>query len=263
MCGWDAGGSPQVLRMHAQPPHPAEPALPPHLKAHSSFPGRNGGLPRMAADASSDASEAALPSASGQGVAEVVQEARDAPEVISVSGLSLDPPCAVNSAPSSSIGTAHSRSSPAAVKDAPGQAAGGATSAGSRGRHLTFKGIVFDLETSGLSKSKNRIVEIAALELESGDSMQTLVNIHPEQAGTDAARPLLLAACCWTHCALGIAFCACTGVVGLSWRAGGGCVLTVLVNTLMSASHCCRCLLLPPGSMASQRRWCTRQVSQP
>ena len=63
-----------------------------------------------------------------------------------------------------------------------GQAAG-ASGASSRAAHPTFKGIVFDLETSGLSKSKNRIVEIAALELESGDSMQTLVNIHPEQAG--------------------------------------------------------------------------------
>jgi DNA polymerase III epsilon subunit-like protein len=34
-------------------------------------------------------------------------------------------------------------------------------------------------QIAGLSPQKGRIVEIAAMELESGDSMQTLVNIAP------------------------------------------------------------------------------------
>ena len=177
----DASGTAQVLRMHAQPPHPAEPALPPHLKARSPQSGWNGSLAGTAGKAIAEPPDAAVPSASGRGAAESLQGASCSPEGISLSGLSLACPGPVESAQEdSSNGVGHG--SHAADVQTEGQAAvaGGAVS---RAVYPTFKGIVFDLETSGLSKSKHRVVEIAALELESGDSMQTLVNIHPEQAG--------------------------------------------------------------------------------
>ncbi|EIE26488.1 P-loop containing nucleoside triphosphate hydrolase protein [Coccomyxa subellipsoidea C-169] len=47
------------------------------------------------------------------------------------------------------------------------------------GRQLTYKGIVFDLETTGFPSKKSRILEIAALEMDSQKGMQTLVNIFP------------------------------------------------------------------------------------
>ena len=179
----DASGTAQVLRMHAQPPHPAEPALPPHLKARSPHASKNGSLPALAVEADADLPDAAVPSASGQGIGEPLQGASCSPEGISLSGLSLACPGPVESAQKDrSNGAGHGTGSLATDVQTEGQAAG-ASGAVTRAAHLTFKGIVFDLETSGLSKSKNRIVEIAALELESGDSMQTLVNIHPEQAG--------------------------------------------------------------------------------
>ena len=186
----DASGAAHVLRMHAQPPHPAEPAYPPHLKARSPQSSRNGSLPSLAGEAITDPPDAAVPRASGQGSAEPLQAARCSPEGISVSGLSLACPVPLGSAQegSSSNGAGHGIESLAADLQTEERAAG-AAGAPSRAAHPTFKGIVFDLETSGLSKSKNRIVEIAALELESGDSMQTLINIHPEQAG---AGPLVL-----------------------------------------------------------------------
>ncbi|CAL8466793.1 g6329 [Coccomyxa elongata] len=46
---------------------------------------------------------------------------------------------------------------------------------------ITYKGIVFDLETTGFLNKKSHILEIAALELSSREGMQTLVNIFPNK----------------------------------------------------------------------------------